>query len=732
VLRPTPRQSSILAVVACGVLPAISETLIPNDAGAILPLEVGVLMIVVVCCQRRTAVAATLATLLGHQLHALAIPSVHHHGLWIASVHIGAAWLAGAITARQLRRNIFVIRRRLPRETRWHYLGLVSGLALLQSMILADHQTRLGAGVLSSLLISQWIITASTCFVMQRATLALLSRPRAAWDLRERAVAAATLTSMSLFVVLIAISLGSTRASRCDGLEDLLTFASSQLQSQLEQSRYSLEFARLLVESGSSEPSAFSQELEALRLRELSWLSSLYWVDLRSPGQATLGLGFPAERVFHQLGQTAPQEWSPLLQTTPGSEDIRSWTYAGPAQQPRLLLALATQGPAGAILASINLNTFLTAFKTQAAALQDGARLELHRSLATTAMVDLGHSPRTTDRIRSMRTLQMGDLEFELRASTEPYPQQSWSQYNPSWQLASLLLVSALLTQLGAVQRRRRLDSLRQHRQRVRNLHQTKLLHAQLLASERHLGFEGVLSTISHELATPLGIAQLALDDLRTLDDQPQAATRLAQSEDDHGRRAPTLRRMQQALSQARSLLRKYRLHSNTKSQVATRLVNLNQLLSEFVELMQPHCAQYGVGLELYGATGMVHILSKPSLINQVCMAIVNNALDHAFGDNRPDKTIRLELRSFVDYNLITIRDNGSGLPTHMENILFDPFTTGTSKAGHRGLGLYIARTIVENELHGSIRAVSSASGTAIQIELPAYSEASSDAHIVS
>lgn len=717
-------------IAVCGLLPVISALLIPNDAGAILPLEVGVLSIAVAFCKPGTALLATFASLFGHHLDAVIEPSPHHHGLWIAAAHLSCAWLSGILLARAMRRRLFSLRRHLPRVARWYDLGVISLLATLQSIILANHQTQADGAALSSLWVSQWLISACTYFVMQRASLALLTRPRLAWDPRERGLAALSLASLSLFTLLIALSLIQARATRCDDLDDLLTFASSQLQGQLLQGRNSLELARLIVDGGGNDPSVFSQELETLGLRDHGWLSQLYWVDLS--GSPQLRLGFPAERVFHRLGHEPPLAWTAVLEATQTSPEVHAMTLTGATQKPQLVLGLATRTHPGAVVADINLSAFLSAFKQTAQALSEGARLELRSPNSKAVIVDLGTQPRTIDLIQSERRLLLGDLDFRLHASTEPYPQHSWSLQNPHWQLASLLLFSALLTQLGAAQRKRRLDNVKQHRLRAKHRRQTKQLHEQLLASERHLGFEGVLSTISHELATPLGIAQLALDDLQAVREIPPRAIDGQQRNNGQAASAATFRRMEQALGQARALLRKYRLHSNTKSYTSTQLVNLVQLLRDFVELMQPHCAQCGVTIQLHGRTEAVHVMSKPSLIKQVCMALVNNALDHAFAADQANPSIRIELRSYVDYNLIIIRDNGSGVPAQLEKVMFDPFTTGRSHQGHRGLGLYIARTIVENELHGKIRAVSSASGTAMQVELPAYSEAAIDAHVVS
>jgi CheY-like chemotaxis protein len=67
---------------------------------------------------------------------------------------------------------------------------------------------------------------------------------------------------------------------------------------------------------------------------------------------------------------------------------------------------------------------------------------------------------------------------------------------------------------------------------------------------------------------------------------------------------------------------------------------------------------------------------------------------------------------------IITVTDNGSGIPSHVLPNIFDPFFT-TKKLGEgTGLGLSIAHTLIENH-GGSIYARSSPGNTVFTIELP-------------
>jgi signal transduction histidine kinase len=88
-----------------------------------------------------------------------------------------------------------------------------------------------------------------------------------------------------------------------------------------------------------------------------------------------------------------------------------------------------------------------------------------------------------------------------------------------------------------------------------------------------------------------------------------------------------------------------------------------------------------------------------PSRIEQVCMNLLSNAVDYA-----PEgSAVRFAARVEEGPLIITVRDEGPGIPEDLHDAVFEPYRQGeikkrTGKSG-TGLGLTIARAIAE--LHG-------------------------------
>ena len=101
--------------------------------------------------------------------------------------------------------------------------------------------------------------------------------------------------------------------------------------------------------------------------------------------------------------------------------------------------------------------------------------------------------------------------------------------------------------------------------------------------------------------------------------------------------------------------------------------------------------------------------------LNQVFMNLLINALD-AIGT---EGEIVITTKPVGDQVLISIKDNGKGIPEELKNKVFDPFFTTKKIGDGTGLGLSISHGIIKNH-NGTITVNSVAEkGTVFEIRLP-------------
>ncbi len=119
----------------------------------------------------------------------------------------------------------------------------------------------------------------------------------------------------------------------------------------------------------------------------------------------------------------------------------------------------------------------------------------------------------------------------------------------------------------------------------------------------------------------------------------------------------------------------------------------LAELLHDVVQKHQPEAEQSSVRLRITDADEVM-ALADIAMTERILDNLISNAIAHS-----PVNTdVRLAVRQDGDAVLMTVADSGAGIHPQDRAHLFEPFYQGTGAAntGHAGLGLAIARRMVE------------------------------------
>jgi signal transduction histidine kinase len=278
----------------------------------------------------------------------------------------------------------------------------------------------------------------------------------------------------------------------------------------------------------------------------------------------------------------------------------------------------------------------------------------------------------------------------------------AWVRYR--WQIAAiglvLLLESALIASLLYERRRRRQAEVEAHHRVV------ELAHLNRRATVGELS-----GAIAHELNQPLGAilrnteaAEMMLQSRSP--DITELRAMLADIKHDDERAGEVIRRLRRLLG---------------KAPLETREVDLNEVLSEVFALVSTQASRRGVKLSTSLAAPAPHVSGDRIQLQQVILNLVMNSIDAVDGAGSHDRTI-IGRTAVLDGTLgqVDIEDSGPGIAADKAEQIFEPFFT--TKAAGMGLGLSIARTIVETH-GGSIWAENQArGGAAVRFTLPLVS----------
>jgi PAS domain S-box-containing protein len=220
------------------------------------------------------------------------------------------------------------------------------------------------------------------------------------------------------------------------------------------------------------------------------------------------------------------------------------------------------------------------------------------------------------------------------------------------------------------------------------------------------------LSIASHELRTPLTPVKLHVESVKRFvaKEFPDCAARL-----ELARRLDTCdRQLDRAARLVANLLDVSRLRTG-RFDLEVGECDLRELVVEVAGRFSEELERAGRGLELHAASPVPGRWDRARL-DQVLTNLVSNAV--RYGGRQP---IAIACSCDGDRAVVTVSDRGPGIEEKDLARIFERFESGPDSRSHGGLGLglYIARRIVE--AHGGAITVSSApgAGATFTVELP-------------
>jgi len=91
--------------------------------------------------------------------------------------------------------------------------------------------------------------------------------------------------------------------------------------------------------------------------------------------------------------------------------------------------------------------------------------------------------------------------------------------------------------------------------------------------------------------------------------------------------------------------------------------------------------------------------------LSQVILNILNNAKDIFIENDIRNRIILINLKKLPNDILITIQDNGGGIPSEIIGKIFNPYFTTKEKNDGTGIGLYMCAQIVQDHFMGELLA---------------------------
>lgn len=246
---------------------------------------------------------------------------------------------------------------------------------------------------------------------------------------------------------------------------------------------------------------------------------------------------------------------------------------------------------------------------------------------------------------------------------------------------------------------------VRTHLNLRRSFIQLREIQLQLIQSEKMAALGELMVNLSHQWRQPLSALSLLIQDMDDAYDYGEMNREYFK--DGMGKGLELINRMSSIINGFSDFFR---------PKHGKELFRISDKITEVISIVEEGLLQYSIRCdvdirkdnELYGYA---------QEFGQVIMHIITNAQQVLVEKKTTDRQISIIVdQNESDRTVIMISDNGPGIPAEIFDRIFEPYFAVGYKSEGRGMGLFIAKMIIERHMNGSLSAENTDNGALFTI----------------
>lgn len=143
----------------------------------------------------------------------------------------------------------------------------------------------------------------------------------------------------------------------------------------------------------------------------------------------------------------------------------------------------------------------------------------------------------------------------------------------------------------------------------------------------------------------------------------------------------------------------------------------INEMLSRSLALIGPSLKKKGIRMKVEEEPDVTAV-GCPNEYMQSFLNILLNARDALLDSHVKKPQISIRIFRENGRSVVTVRDNGGGIRADVMPKIFDPYFTTKQQSNGTGIGLYMAKMIIEKKMRGSLSAHNVDDGAEFRIEV--------------
>ncbi|HZF69906.1 CHASE2 domain-containing protein, partial [Sulfuricurvum sp.] len=126
---------------------------------------------------------------------------------------------------------------------------------------------------------------------------------------------------------------------------------------------------------------------------------------------------------------------------------------------------------------------------------------------------------------------------------------------------------------------------------------------------------------------------------------------------------------------------------------------DLNLPIQEALQLLKGMIKSNGITVNAEYSDTELMVMGSPSEFKQVIINLLQNAKDALMENNRMNPQLHINVSAKGENAIVTILDNGGGIPSAVIERIFEPYFTTKQENGGSGIGLYISNAIIRTKM---------------------------------
>jgi len=158
------------------------------------------------------------------------------------------------------------------------------------------------------------------------------------------------------------------------------------------------------------------------------------------------------------------------------------------------------------------------------------------------------------------------------------------------------------------------------------------------------------------------------------------------------------------------------------KPNKGSEVFNLNGLVKDTLGLVDATFQHQDVKIRGFH-DGEILVYGFPSEFSQTLLNVLNNAKDALLDNKINDAEVYINVGLDDNYGFVKVKDNAGGIPADILDKIFDPYFTTKDEGKGTGIGLYMSKIIVEQNMNGKLIVNNISNGAEFIIKIPLYKE---------